>query len=64
MRVTRRGQAGIEPVRHVALEVVGEGVQIRRSTAPTRGERIVARLRGTATTKWSTDELMALTRGE
>jgi hypothetical protein len=30
----------------------------------TRGEEIVRRLRGSATAKMSTDEIMALTRGE
>lgn len=75
MRVTSKGQVtipieireqvGIEPESEVEFEVVGNVVQIRKaSPSPSRGERVVARLRGTATTKWTTDELLALTRGE
>ncbi len=75
MRVTSKGQVtipieireqvGIEPESDVEFEVVGDVVQIRKAaTAPTRGQRIVERLRGTASTKLSTDELLALTRGE
>ncbi len=73
MRVTSKGQVtipieireqvGIEPESDVEFEVVGNVVQIRKASTSSRGERIVARLRGTATTKWTTDELMALTRG-
>jgi len=75
MRVTSKGQVtipievrerlGIEPESEVEFEVVGNLAQIRKvASSPSRGERIVAHLRGTATTKLSTDELMALTRGE
>ena len=75
MRVTSTGQVtipveirekvGIEPESEVEFEVVGNVVQIRKaSSTPTRGQRIVERLRGAATTKLSTDELLALTRGE
>ena len=73
MRVTSKGQVtipieireqvGIEPESEVEFEVVGNVVQIRKASPSSRGERIVSRLRGTATTKWTTDELMALTRG-
>lgn len=75
MRVTSKGQVtipieirekvGIEPESEVEFEVVGNVVQIRKaSSTPTRGQRIVERLRGTASTKLSTDELLALTRGD
>lgn len=38
---------------------------IRRSAgAPTAGQRLVAHLQGTATTDLTTDEIMALTRGD
>jgi AbrB family looped-hinge helix DNA binding protein len=60
-----RQRLGIEPESEVEIEVVGDVAQIRKVTADvTRGERVVARLRGTATTRLSTDELMALTRGD
>jgi hypothetical protein len=47
------------------LELDSNGVRIRRAKAPRRGGRgaaAVGRLRGRATIKMSTDEIMALTR--
>jgi antitoxin PrlF len=77
MRITSKGQvtipvgirekAGLLPGTEVDFELAGEGVRIVRAKAPkgeTRGEEIVRRLRGSATVKMSTDEIMALTRGE
>ena len=37
---------------------------VRRETGETRGTRLVRRMRGRATTRQSTDELMELLRGE
>ena len=77
MRITSKGQvtipvvirekAGLLPGTEVDFELVDDGVRIVRAKAPkreTRGEEIVRRLRGSATVKMSTDEIMALTRGE
>jgi AbrB family looped-hinge helix DNA binding protein len=77
MRITSKGQvtipvdirekAGLLPGTEVDFELDGEGVRILRATAPkgeTRGQRAVRRLWGSATIKMSTDEIMALTRGE
>jgi AbrB family looped-hinge helix DNA binding protein len=77
MRITSKGQvtipveirekAGLLPGTEVDFELDGEGVRIVRAAAPrreTRGQEIVRRLRGSATVKMSTDEIMALTRGE
>jgi AbrB family looped-hinge helix DNA binding protein len=77
MRITSKGQvtipaairekAGLLPGTEVDFELADEGVRIVRAKAPkgeTRGEEIVRRLRGSATVKMSTDEIMALTRGE
>jgi AbrB family looped-hinge helix DNA binding protein len=77
MRITSKGQvtipvelrekAGLLPHTEVDFELDGEGVRIVRARAPrgeTRGERAVRRLWGSATVKMSTDEIMALTRGE
>ena len=77
MRITSKGQvtipieirekAGLLPGTEVDFELDGEGVRIVRAMAPrrkTRGQEIVRRLRGSATVKMSTDEIMALTRGE
>jgi AbrB family looped-hinge helix DNA binding protein len=49
------------------VEVIEDGNTLRivhSEPAETRGHRIVSRLRGRATTNRSTDELMALLRGE
>lgn len=49
------------------VDVVDEGGRlqiVRRRGASTRGESIVARMRGTATTGMTTDEIMRLTRGD
>ena len=75
MRVTSKGQvtipieirerAGLLPNTEVEFVVDGKGVRIRRAKAQPpkgRGAATVERLRGRATLRMSTDEIMALTR--
>ena len=65
--VAIRGKAGLLPHTEVEFELDGDAVRIvkaRAITRETRGQEIVRHLRGSATVKLSTDELMALTRGE
>jgi len=60
-----REQFGIQPGAEVEFKVEGNAVKLtlaRRS--PTHGRRIVERLRGWATVRMSTQEIMALTRGK
>ena len=77
MRITSKGQvtipqafrekAGLLPGTVVEFELVGDAVRIRRAAEPItpgRGARIVALLRSGPKPRMSTDELMALTRGE
>ena len=75
MRITSKGQvtipqairekSGLLPHTEVEFRISGKVVTMRRARKEqTRGEAIVARLRGTATRKMTTDEIMALTRGE
>jgi AbrB family looped-hinge helix DNA binding protein len=77
MRITSKGQvtipveirekAGLLPGTEVDFEIDGQGVRIVRATAPrgeTRGQRAVRLLRGSGTVRMTTDEIMALTRGE
>ncbi len=78
MRITSKGQvtipqavreqAGLLPETEVEFIVEGGAVRIVKAKAskrPSRGERTVARLRGGATNvSMSTEELMALTRGD
>jgi AbrB family looped-hinge helix DNA binding protein len=76
MRITSKGQVtipveirerlGLLPNSEVEFEVQGNSVRIRKARRrgnAGRGRSLVARLRGRASTKLSTDEIMALTRG-
>jgi AbrB family looped-hinge helix DNA binding protein len=77
MRITSKGQvtipaalrerAGLLPNTEVDFGLEGEKVTIRRSMRsrkPSRGEQIVERLRGKGDIKMTTEEIMALMRGE
>lgn len=78
MRITSKGQVtipqaareqlGLLPETEVEFVVEGNGVRIVRARGarrPSRGARAVARLRrGARDVSMSTDEIMALTRGE
>ena len=76
-RVTSKGQVtipqsireklGFLPATEVEFVVEGNAAKIVRSRSKkklSRGEEIVRRLRGSATMGMTTDEIMALTRGE
>jgi AbrB family looped-hinge helix DNA binding protein len=74
MRITSKGQVtipqeirlrlGLHPESEVAFDVVGNTARIRKVEGrPGRGRGLVARMRGRATTRLSTDEILALTRG-
>jgi AbrB family looped-hinge helix DNA binding protein len=63
-----RDYLGIEPGSAVDFELTRDGHVMLRLVKPSRGRRSHPRgtfekLRGTATVKMSTDEIMALTRG-
>ncbi|MFN2496839.1 MAG: AbrB/MazE/SpoVT family DNA-binding domain-containing protein [Pseudonocardiaceae bacterium] len=77
MRITSKGQItipqqvrrdlGLQPGDEIDVVVDGDSARIVRvAGASTRGQRLVARLRGTATAHLdlSTDELMALLRDD
>ncbi|HTP27282.1 MAG TPA: AbrB/MazE/SpoVT family DNA-binding domain-containing protein [Anaeromyxobacteraceae bacterium] len=60
-----REKMGLLPNTEVEFEVDSKGVRLRRAKKPqraTRGAAAVNRLRGRATVRMSTDEIMALTR--
>jgi AbrB family looped-hinge helix DNA binding protein len=74
MRITSKGQVtipqeirhrlGLQPEAEVAFDVVGNTVRSRKlESGPGRGRGIVDRLRGRATTRLTTDQILALTRG-
>jgi AbrB family looped-hinge helix DNA binding protein len=74
MKLTSKGQVtiplpirkrlGLLPNTEVEFDVVGESVRIRKAKKQSRGREIVEHLRGTATAGLTTDEIMAMTRGE
>lgn len=78
MRVTTKGQVtipveireklGLLPDTEVEFEVVGQTVRMRKlrrtKGSGRRGKSIVARLRGRGSVRMSTNEILALTRGD
>jgi len=74
MRVTDKGQVtipigirrktGLLPNTDVEFVVSGKRVILRKSAKARRGRRLVAAMRGRATKRLSTSQIMALTRGE
>jgi antitoxin PrlF len=75
MRITTKGQVtiprevrekmGFLPHSEVEFVVEGNVVYLRKEKgAKSRGKQLVESMRGRATVRMSTDEIMALTRGE
>jgi len=76
MRITSKGQVtipqsirermGLLPNTEVDFVIKGNYVQIIKSpdADKSRGRKLIARMRGKANVKMSTQEIMALTRGE
>ena len=62
-----RNRLGLLPYVQVEFKIVGDSVQIRKASQPTkpgaRGEMALRALRGSANTGLTTKEIMALTRG-
>jgi bifunctional DNA-binding transcriptional regulator/antitoxin component of YhaV-PrlF toxin-antitoxin module len=80
MRITSKGQvtipadirakSGLLPHTDVSFRLGKQGEVVmsrsrgKKSAKPSRGELLVKRLTGTGTIKMTTDEIMALTRGD
>ena len=74
MRVSRKGQVtiphqiretlGLRSGIHVELDIVGDSVRIRKANGLNIGRRLVKHMRGRGTGKLTTDQIMAITRGE
>ena len=73
MRMTSKGQItipqefreklGLLPHSEVEFELDGDAVRVRKARKSTRRrDALISRMRGTATTRLTTDEIMALTR--
>lgn len=74
MRLTSKGQVtipqeirealGLMPYSEVEFELDGDAVRIRKARRPTgRGAAVVGRMKGTATTRLTTKQILKLTRG-
>jgi len=59
-----RERLGLLPQTEVEFEVRGDVVVVTKAQTRRRGRRIVEALRGRGDVPLSTDEIMALTRGE
>ena len=78
MKITTKGQVtipveireklGLLPNTEVEFEVVGKAVRMRKvrraGSTGRRGKSIVERLRGRGSVRMTTDEILALTRGD
>ena len=75
MRITTKGQVtipreirekmGLLPHSEVEFIIEGNAVYLRKEKgAQARGKKLVEKMRGRATVRMSTDEVMALTRGD
>lgn len=73
MKITSKGQVtipqeireatGLLPDTEVEFSVRGKAVEIVKAKSRSRGSRVVAGLRGRASRKMTTDEILKLTRG-
>jgi len=75
MRITSKGQVtiprevrekfGLLPHTEIEFRIEGNTVSIHKSKTPSnQGRALVERMRGRATVRMTTDEIMRLTRGE
>jgi AbrB family looped-hinge helix DNA binding protein len=73
MRITTKGQVtipqeirnrfGFLPNTQVEFQVTGNTVRLRKGKSPTRAKSALIGLRGSATVRMTTDQILALTRG-
>ena len=63
-----RNKLGLLPNTEVEFKIVGDAVELRKAKPKTqygaRGQAVIKALWGTANTGMTTEEIMALTRGE
>lgn len=74
MRLTSKGQVtipqhireklGLRPGIRVEFDIAGDSVRIRKAKDQDIGRRLVEHMRGRATSGLTTDQIMAMTRGE
>lgn len=62
-----REQLGLLPNTEVEFEIDGDAVRIRKAAKPvglSRGDTLIAHMRGRGTGRLTTEQIMHLTRGE
>ncbi|MGH9027202.1 MAG: AbrB/MazE/SpoVT family DNA-binding domain-containing protein [Acidimicrobiia bacterium] len=59
-----REQLGLFPDTEVEFEIDGDAARIVRVREARRGRRVIGRMRGRADNGMTTDEILALTRGD
>lgn len=59
-----RDQLGLLPGAEVQLDIVDDTLQVRKKAVLIRGEKLVAAIRGKATSQISTNDIMQLTRDQ
>lgn len=74
MKITTKGQVtipakireavGLLPHTEVEFHVTGGKVVLEKTAGRRRGRKVIAAMRGRATRRMTTDQIMALTRGE
>ncbi|HEX4212451.1 MAG TPA: AbrB/MazE/SpoVT family DNA-binding domain-containing protein [Candidatus Dormibacteraeota bacterium] len=74
MRITAKGQVtvpqeirdrlGLQPGAQVEFDLDGDTVRLVKVDGGDRGRTLINRMRGTATSRLTTDEIIALTRGQ
>ena len=57
-------QLGLLPGTEIQLEVIGDALQIRKPRTPCRGKQLIAAIRGKATSRLTTNDIMQVTRGD
>ncbi len=57
-----QNKLGLQPGTEVQLEVVEDTLQIRKPQGSSRGTKLIAAIRGKATNRLTTNEIMQLTR--
>ncbi len=59
-----REKLGLQPGTEIQIEVIGNTLQIRKPISPGRGAQVIAAMKGKATNRLTTDDIMQLTRAD
>ena len=59
-----REKLGLTPHTEVEFQLSGDAVKVKKAKTQTRGRSLVEHMKGRGSGRLSTDQIMALTRGE